>query len=126
MVINFRTRRISRGACKLTQIPTFNNIKNVASYGHFNACIMILITLTKRLMKLSLYQLQLPPTLKVYGLGVIIFSSVFIKKSNQTEILFFFKPKLGQMTDFGSVRFFRTKTSSNRFGSVGSVCSVLA
>jgi len=40
-------------------------------------------------MKLSLYQLQLPPTLKVYELGVIIFSSVFIKKINQTEILFF-------------------------------------
>jgi hypothetical protein len=89
MVVNFTTRRISRDACKLTQIPTFNNIKNVASYGHFNACIKILITLTKRLMKLSLYQLQLPPTLKVYGLGVIIFSSVFIKKSNQTEILLF-------------------------------------
>jgi len=47
------------------------------------------------------------------------FDSVFIKKSNQTEIFFFWKkkPKPGQ-TDrfqFGSVRFFRAKTGSNRF-----------
>ena len=44
-----------------------NKKKIVASYDHFNACRIILITLTKRLMKLSLYQLQLPPALKVYG-----------------------------------------------------------
>jgi len=57
------------------------------------------------------------------------FGSVFIKKSNQTEIIFFLKkktetePKPGQ-TDrfrFGSVCFFRAKTGSNRFGSVFSV-----
>jgi len=61
------------------------------------------------------------------------FGSVFIKKSNQTEIFFFLKkPKPNRnlvkptgfgpgQTDrfrFGSVRFFREKTSSNRFGSV--------
>jgi hypothetical protein len=60
---------------------------------------------------------------------VIIFGSVFIKKSNRTEIIIFLKnktetePKPGQ-TDrfrFGSVRFFREKTGSNRFGSVFSV-----
>jgi hypothetical protein len=53
------------------------------------------------------------------------FGSVFIKKSNQTEFFFFKKktetePKPVQ-TDrfwFGSVRFFREKTGSNRFGSV--------
>ena len=52
------------------------------------------------------------------------FGSVFIKKNNQTEIFFFEKkPKPGR-TDrfwFGSVRFFRAKTGSNRFGSVFSV-----
>ena len=51
------------------------------------------------------------------------FGSVFIKKSNQTE----FKkkktetePKPGQTDWFrcGSIRFFRAKTDSNRFGSV--------
>ena len=49
---------------------------------------------------------------------VIIFCSVFIKKNNQTE---FFKKKNRNRfkpTGFGSVRFFRTKTGSNRFGSV--------
>jgi len=52
------------------------------------------------------------------------FGSVFIKKSNQTEIFFWKKtetePKLGQTGRFrfGSVRFFRAKTGSNRFGSV--------
>ena len=49
------------------------------------------------------------------------FGSVFIKKSNQTEIFFLKKkPKLGQTGRFrfGSVRFFRAKTGSNRFGSV--------
>jgi hypothetical protein len=53
------------------------------------------------------------------------FGSVFIKKSNQIEIFFLkkkteTKPKPVQ-TDrfrFGSVRFFREKTGSNRFGSV--------
>jgi hypothetical protein len=54
------------------------------------------------------------------------FGSVFIKKSNQTE--FFLKktetePKPGQTDWFrcGSIRFFRAKTDSNRFGSVFSV-----
>jgi hypothetical protein len=48
-----------------------------------------------------------------------LLGSVFIKKSNQTEFKKK-KPKPGQ-TDrfrFGSVRFFRAKTGSNRFGSV--------
>jgi hypothetical protein len=54
---------------------------------------------------------------------VIIFGSVFIKKNNQTEIFFFKKnPKPNRNrvkpTGFGSVRFFRAKTGSNRFGSV--------
>jgi hypothetical protein len=51
------------------------------------------------------------------------FGSVFIKKSNQTE--FFFKkteteskPVQTDRFRFGSVRFFREKTGSNRFGSV--------
>jgi len=50
--------------------------------------------------------------------------SVFIKKSNQTEIIFFLKKKPKpnrnrvKPTGFGSVRFFRAKTGSNRFGSV--------
>jgi len=39
------------------------------------------------------------------------FSSVFIKKDNKTEILKKNRP-------VGSVHFFRTKTGSNRFGSV--------
>ena len=53
------------------------------------------------------------------------FGSVFIKKSNQTEIFFFEKkPKPNRNrvkpTGFGSVRFgfCREKTCSNRFGSV--------
>jgi hypothetical protein len=54
------------------------------------------------------------------------FSSVFIKKNNQTN--FFLKKNWKQTeTGFGSVRFFRTKTDSNRFGSgfwFGSVFSV--
>jgi hypothetical protein len=56
------------------------------------------------------------------------FSSIFIKKDNQTEIFFFKKkPKPNRNrvkpTGFGSVRFgfFRAKTGSNRFGSVFSV-----
>jgi hypothetical protein len=47
-----------------------------------------------------------------------LLGSVFIKKSNQTE---FFKKKNRNWvkpTGFGSVRFFRAKTGSNRFGSV--------
>ena len=60
------------------------------------------------------------------------FGSVFIKKSNQSEIFFFKKIKT-EPTGFGSVRFFRAKTGSNRFDSVfsvffgfGSIFSVLA
>jgi len=65
------------------------------------------------------------------------FGSVFIKKSNQTEIFFFEKKNRNRVkpTGFGSV-FFRAKTGSNRFGSVfpvlarffrfGSVFPVLA
>ena len=46
------------------------------------------------------------------------FGSVFIKKSNQTEIFFLKKkPKPGQ-TDRFRFGFFRAKTGSNRFGSV--------
>jgi hypothetical protein len=61
---------------------------------------------------------------------VIIFGSVrfLSKKSNQTEKNKKKKPKLVQ-TDrfrFGSVWFFRTKTGSNRFGSVFWFGSVLA
>jgi hypothetical protein len=59
------------------------------------------------------------------GVFTVRFGSVFIKKSNQIEIFFLkkkteTKPKPVQ-TDrfrFGSVRFFREKTGSNRFGSV--------
>jgi hypothetical protein len=49
--------------------------------------------------------------------------SVFIKKSNQTEIFFFEKKNRNRVkpTGFGSVRFFRAKTGSNRFDSVFSV-----
>jgi hypothetical protein len=46
---------------------------------------------------------------------------VFIKKNNQTEIFFKKNRNRFKPTGFGSVRFgsvFRTKTSSNRFGSV--------
>jgi hypothetical protein len=50
------------------------------------------------------------------------FGSVFIKKSNQTEIFFFEKKTRNRVkpTGFGSVRFgfLRAKTGSNRFGSV--------
>jgi hypothetical protein len=53
------------------------------------------------------------------------FGSVFIKKSNQTEIFFLKKPKPNRNrfkpTGFGSVRFFREKTGSNWLGSVFSV-----
>jgi len=47
------------------------------------------------------------------------FDSVFIKKSNQTELKKKLKPNRNQFipTGFGSVWFFRTKTNSNRFGS---------
>jgi hypothetical protein len=48
------------------------------------------------------------------------FNSVFIKKSNQTEIFFKKKPKPGQ-TDrfqFGSVFLGKKPVGSNRFGSV--------
>ena len=46
------------------------------------------------------------------------FGSVFIKKSNQTEFFLKKKPKPVQTDRFrlGSVRFFREKTGSNRFG----------
>jgi len=42
------------------------------------------------------------------------------KKNNQTEIFFFLKKNRNRVkpTGFGSVRFFRAKTGSNRFGSV--------
>jgi len=60
-----------------------------------------------------------------------VHGSVFIKKSNQTE--FFLKKKKSKLnrnrlkpTSFGSVRFFREKTGSNRFGSVFSVWLGLA
>ena len=62
--------------------------------------------------------------------GVIIFG-FYQKKVTKPKKKLKKKPKLVQ-TDrfrFGSVRFFRTKTGSNRFGSVfqfGSVFSVLA
>jgi hypothetical protein len=54
------------------------------------------------------------------------FGSVFIKKNNQTEIFFLKKkPKPNRNrvkpTGFGSIRFFRAKTGSNRFGLVFSV-----
>jgi hypothetical protein len=53
------------------------------------------------------------------------FGSIFIKKSNQTEIFFLKKPKPNRNrfkpTGFGSVRFFREKTGSNWLGSVFSV-----
>jgi len=45
------------------------------------------------------------------------FGSVFIKKSNQTEIFFFKKIKTRSNRPV-SVRFFREKTGSNRFGSI--------
>jgi len=52
------------------------------------------------------------------------FGSVFIKKK-VTKLIFFKTPKANRNrfkpTSFGSVWFFRTKTSSNRFGSVFSV-----
>jgi len=57
-------------------------------------------------------------------IGVIIFGLVWFlsKKNNQTEI-FFWKKNRNRVkpTGFGSVRFFRAKTGSNRFGSVFSV-----
>jgi len=62
------------------------------------------------------------PLFKNLGVFTVRFGSVFIKKSNQTE--FFFKKKNRNRfkpTGFGSVRFFREKTGSNRFGSVFSV-----
>jgi hypothetical protein len=46
------------------------------------------------------------------------FGSVFIKKNNQTEIFFEKKRNRVKPTGFGSVRFFRAKTGSNRFYSV--------
>jgi hypothetical protein len=54
---------------------------------------------------------------------VIIFGSVrfLSKKSNQTEIKKKNKRNWFKPTGFGSVRFFRTKTGSNWFGSVFSV-----
>ena len=50
--------------------------------------------------------------------GVIIFGSVWflLKKTNQTE--FFLNRNRFKPTGIGSVRFFRTKTGSNRFSSV--------
>ena len=64
-----------------------------------------------------------------FSLGVftVRFGSVFIKKSNQTEFFFIKKTETEPrpvQTDrfrFGSVRFFREKTGSNRFSSVFSV-----
>ena len=61
-----------------------------------------------------------------FSLGVftVRFGSVFIKKSNQTEFFFIKKTETEPrpvQTDrfrFGSVRFFREKTGSNRFSSV--------
>jgi hypothetical protein len=52
------------------------------------------------------------------GGDYFLFGSVFIKKSNQIE--FFFKKNQNRIkpTGFISVRFFRAKTGSNRFGSV--------
>jgi hypothetical protein len=54
---------------------------------------------------------------------VIIFDSVkfLSKKSNQIEIFFKKNQNRFKPTGFGSVRFFRTKTGSNWFGSVFSV-----
>jgi hypothetical protein len=55
---------------------------------------------------------------------VIIFGSVWflLKKSNQTEFFLKKKPKQNRNrvkpAGFGSVRFFRAKTGSNRFGSI--------
>jgi len=46
------------------------------------------------------------------------FGSVFIKKSNQTEIFFFEKKTETESNRSVSVRFFWAKTGSNRFGSV--------
>jgi hypothetical protein len=59
--------------------------------------------------------LQVPVNL----VGVIIFGSVWFLSKNKNQIKIFFLKK----TETGSnrpvsVRFFRTKTSSNRFGSV--------
>jgi hypothetical protein len=50
--------------------------------------------------------------------GLIIFGSVrfLLKKTNQTD--FFLNRNRFKPTGFGSVRFFRTKTGSNRFSSV--------
>jgi hypothetical protein len=60
-----------------------------------------------------------------FRLGVIIFGSVRFLSKKITKPKFFFvkkKPKPNQNrvkpTGFGSVRFFRAKTGSNRFGSV--------
>ena len=56
----------------------------------------------------------------VFMLGVIIFGSVRFYQKIVTKPKFKKKPKPVQ-TDrfrFGSVQFFRTKTSSNQFGSV--------
>jgi hypothetical protein len=53
------------------------------------------------------------------GVFTVRFGSVFIKKSNQTEFLFlFFKKTETGSNRLVSVRFFRAKTGSNRFGSV--------
>jgi hypothetical protein len=58
---------------------------------------------------------------------VIIFGSVFIKKSNQTDIFFEKNPKPNRNrvkpTGFGSVRFFKKKTGLARFSSFGLVFS---
>ena len=62
---------------------------------------------------------------KLCEIGVIIFGSVrFLSKKVTKPKLFFLKKKPKpnrnrvKLTDFGSVRFFRAKTGSNRFGSV--------
>ena len=55
-------------------------------------------------------------TLFVFAKGdYFLFGLIFIKKSNQTKI--FYRNRV-KPTGFGSVRFFRAKTGSNRFGSV--------
>jgi hypothetical protein len=53
------------------------------------------------------------------------FGLVFIKKNNQTEIKKKYRNRF-KPTGFGLVRFFRTKTGSNGFGSVFPVLARLS
>jgi hypothetical protein len=53
-----------------------------------------------------------------------MFGLIFIKKHNQID--FFLNRNRFKPTGFGSVRFFRTKTGSNRFDSVLQFGLVLA